>query len=454
MYNVEYLAIGTFVITITLIITRPHKMRLGVAAGIGALTSIVLGITTVFDALMALADIWDAALAFLGIVLLSVVLDAVGFFRWAALRVVLLARGDGIRLYFYVTIFTVCISILFANDSAILILTPIVIEIVRALKLSVDSSRAYLFGVGLIADTASMPLITSNPVNIVSADYFGYTFLQHLMLMGIVGVITTAQSMIFLFLYYRRKIPREYSTEPVERLVRENHRPPFLRASIATLVIIDVGYVIASLNRVPVSFVILTGAMSLFILYCMRYLSAIRNGDRSDASPVRIVQRVNWDILVFMIAIYLVVYGLHHTGVSTALSALLYETCLLPSVLSAIIPSLVVTVGASAINNWPMTMLSVMSIENTISAFTLGEHSITILVFANIIGNNLGPHFFPFGSLAILMWLDITRRGGLTITLREYLRIGSVLSIIETLTASVVLWIEVMVFGMTLVLAG
>ena len=66
----------------------------------------------------------------------------------------------------------------------------------------------------------------------------------------------------------------------------------------------------------------------------------------------------------------------------------------------------------------------------------------TGLVFSNVIGNNLGPHFFPLGSLAILMWLETMRRRGVNISLRQYLKVGAVVSIAEVAVASVVLWLE------------
>jgi arsenical pump membrane protein len=66
----------------------------------------------------------------------------------------------------------------------------------------------------------------------------------------------------------------------------------------------------------------------------------------------------------------------------------------------------------------------------------------TGLIFSNIIGNNLGPHFFPLGSLAILMWLETMRRRGVSISLKQYLKVGAVVSIVEVAVASLVLWAE------------
>ena len=121
-------------------IKRPRGLRLGYAAGIGAVASLLLGTVSLGQAAQSFLDIWDAAFAFLGIIALSVTLDAMGFFRWAALRVVKSAHGSGLRLYFYIALLTAAVSILFANDSAVLILIPIVLEIVTCLSIDKKAS--------------------------------------------------------------------------------------------------------------------------------------------------------------------------------------------------------------------------------------------------------------------------------------------------------------------------
>jgi Na+/H+ antiporter NhaD/arsenite permease-like protein len=97
-----------------------------------------------------------------------------------------------------------------------------------------------------------------------------------------------------------------------------------------------------------------------------------------------------------------------------------------------------------------MTILGLMSIHNIAATTVLTGSAYTGLVFSNIIGNNLGPHFFPLGSLAILMWLETMKRKGVNISLKSYLKVGAVLSIVEVLVASIVLWVEITYFGLTL----
>ncbi len=436
-------ALTVFALTLFLMIKRPRGLRLGYAAGIGAIASILLGTVSVGEAAISFMDIWDAALAFIGIVTLSVTLDAMGFFKWAALRVVRLAGGSGVRLYFYVSLLTVAVSILFANDSAVLILTPIVLEIVSQLKIDEKGRLAYLFSAGLIADTAAMPLITSNPINIVSADFFKYSFVDHLLFMGPVAVATVASSMVLVYFFFRKKIPKVYDVKLVDILIRGSQpiAPLLLKISIGTLVAIDVGYILASWLRIPVSLVICSGAIFLVVVYwkSLREMTPF-NGEQKSLK--RLAKEINWDIVLFMLSIFLVVQGLRNAGITELLSSLLIASSMLPAVLVVLVPSLVVTIGASFMNNWPMTILGMLSIKEAMITSNLSGQAVTGLIFSNIIGNNLGPHFFPLGSLAILMWLECMKRKGVNISLRVYLKVGAVLSLVEVTIASLVLWAE------------
>ncbi|MCW4001069.1 MAG: SLC13 family permease [Candidatus Bathyarchaeota archaeon] len=440
-------ALSIFAVTLVLMLKRPWGIRLGYAAAIGAAASLALGTVTLGQAAQSFLSIWDAALAFVGIVALSVVLDAMGFFRWAALGVVRLAGGSGLRLYFYVTLLTAAVSILFANDSAVLILIPIVLEIVSLLDIGSKGKLAYLFSAGLIADTAAMPLITSNPINILSADYFGYSFLDHLAFMGPIAVATITSSIAILYLFFRKGIPKAYNPAAAETLTAG--KPPIsralLRVCIATLVAVDVGYVVTSLLRVPVSLVICSGAVFLAAAYG---ISLKQNGSVSGERRglFGLARDINWDILLFMLAIFIVVQGLEAAGITNLLAAALDASSRLPSALGIFAPSMVVTVGASFMNNWPMTILGMLSIQHIGASGT----QLTGLVFSNVIGNNLGPHFFPLGSLAILMWLETMRRRGVSISLWSYLKVGAVLSIVEVAVASLVLWVEIAFFGFKL----
>ncbi len=207
----------------------------------------------------------------------------------------------------------------------------------------------------------------------------------------------------------------------------------------------DAGYVFASLWRVPVSLVICSGAAFLGAVYWFTFRrNGSINGERKRLR--QLAGEINWDILLFMLCIFIVVEGLETAGITTLLASALNYTSQLPSALGIFAPSMVVTVGASFMNNWPMTILGLLGIQQIGATGS----QLTGLVFSNVIGNNLGPHFFPLGSLAILMWLDCMRRRGVNISLWNYLKVGAVLSIVEVAVASLVLWVEITCLGFKL----
>jgi len=150
-----------------------------------------------------------------------------------------------------------------------LILTPIVLEIVACLGMSSKAKLAYLFSAGLMADTAAMPLITSNPINILSADFFKYSFVEHLIFMGPLAIAVILSSLGMFYIFFRKQIPKTYDMQAADTLTKGKPviSPLLLRISLVTLVAIDFGYVLTSLNRFPVSIIICSGAAFLIAVY-------------------------------------------------------------------------------------------------------------------------------------------------------------------------------------------
>jgi arsenical pump membrane protein len=257
--------------------------------------------------------------------------------------------------------------------------------------------------------------------------------------MGPVAAATILSSLLLFYLFFRKRIPKAYDVKAADALAKGKPviSPLLLRVSLATLVAIDIGYVLTSLNRVPVSLVICSGAAFLIAVYwfTLKWHGPV-NGEKKGL--IGLARDINWDIVLFMFSIFLVVEGLETAGVTNLLASVLLTTSKFPSVLGIFAPSMVVTVGASFMNNWPMTILGLLSIKQAAVSGT----ALTGLIFSNIIGNNLGPHFFPLGSLAIVIWLETMRRKGVSISLKEYLKVGSVLSIAQVAVASAVLWAE------------
>ena len=246
-----------------LVLIRPYKVNVGLAAVIGAGLTLVSGVVGLPEVAAVWRMTWNATLALIFIIIVSLVLDAAGFFRWAALHVARAGRGRGPRLFVLLILMGAAMSALFTNDGAILILTPIVAELVEAVGFAHAAGLAYVMAVGFVVDTVSTPLITSNLVNIINADFYHLDFLAYARAMAWPSLAALAASLIVLVLFFWRELPARYDPEdlPVpESAVRD--RPTFL-AGLIVLAAMVVGFFAARALGLPVSAIIGAAALAL-----------------------------------------------------------------------------------------------------------------------------------------------------------------------------------------------
>ena len=204
------IAAAVFVFTLVLVIWQPRGLGVGWSATIGAALALMVGAVSFQDIPTVWAVVWNATATFIAIIIISLLLDEAGFFEWAALHVARWANGNGRRLFAFTVLLGAAVSALFANDGAALILTPIVISLLVALRFSAGATLAFVMAAGFIADTASLPLVVSNLVNIVSADFFKLGFAEYASVMVPVTVASVASTLLVLLLYFRREVPATY----------------------------------------------------------------------------------------------------------------------------------------------------------------------------------------------------------------------------------------------------
>ena len=421
------LALIIFIATIVLVIWQPKGLGVGWSAMLGAALALLTGVVELGQIPTVWGFVWNATFTFVAAIIISLVLDEAGFFEWAALHVARWGKGNGRRLFVYLVLLGAAVAALFANDGAALILTPIVFAMLLALRFTPAATLAFVMAAGFIADTASLPLVVSNLVNIVSADYFDIGFAEYASVMFPVNLVSVAATLAVLLWFFRRDIPVNYDVtglkDPRSAIV---DRTTF-NAGWAVLGLLLVGFFVLERLGVPISAVAGAGALVLLGVAAHGHVISTR----------KVVREAPWQIVVFSLGMYLVVYGLRNEGLTDHLAGLLdwfaghglwaatFGTGLLTAFLS------------SVMNNMPTVLVGALSIDASQADGAVCE----AMIYANVIGSDLGPKFTPIGSLATLLWLHVLARKDIRITWGYYFRVGVVLTLpvlLATLAALVI----------------
>ncbi len=407
------LGIGALLIALAIAVSwrHPWAPAIGALAGLGV--ALATGVARLDDAEQAALDLWRPLIVIGSIMVTTACAAELGVFARLASWIEPRTRGPVRHAFRFVFVVSALTAAALSNDAAILLVTPVVIELLRAVYPKRNPKFVVPFAFAAFVAAGVAPLPTGNPMNLVVSSRAGIdlnTYALHMIPVALVGWIVAYAVLAWCFRDVLVDEAPALGAGP-PRVVLSRHAKLVLAVTIASIATYPV---LAALGR-PLWPVAAVAALICTVIALAR-----------GASLVRIVGGVSWELVPFLFGVLVLASALARAGLTGELAALYAKT---PAPLATI--GTVAAAGSALINNHPMALLHSHALAGAPNSY----------VFAALIGGDLGPRLLPIGSLAGLLWVHALKHQGVVIPLRTFIRVG-VLITIPSLTASlVVLWL-------------
>ena len=183
------------------------------------------------------------------------------------------------------------------------------------------------------------------------------------------------------------------------------------------------GYLFSHALGLPTSFIAGTGAAVLMLAAGREHF--LRRQPRAVIPLLTLLREAPWQVVVFSLGMYLVVYGLRNEGLTGLIAQGLQDLAQAGPMIATLGSGLVFGFLSAVMNNLPTVLIGSLAIEEAHLGAPLAE----AMIYANVVGCNIGPKFTPIGSLATLLWLHVLAQRGLRIGWLEYCRYGLLLTL-------------------------
>lgn len=438
-----------FIVTMLMIFWRPSDMHEAWPASIGAMVIFLTGMISYEDIVDILNKIGGAFVTIIATIVMAVILESFGFFHWAAARLGALAKGSGLRLYWYIQLLCFLMTFLFNNDGSILITTPILILLLKNLGLKPYRQIPYLLTGALTATASSAPIGVSNIVNLIALEIVDMTLYMYTAIMFVPATLGLLFMSWLMYVVVKGSLPKklpelQYDLEevfftknfhPLKRSFSasaKRKRTAFMAKILLFVLLIRCLLFVASFLQIPIAAVAISGSFVL-LLYRWHHLRT---------NPADILKKTPWQIFVFAFSMYCIIYGLHNAGL-TDLLVKVFEPIVSQGLFYASISmGGLVSVLSNLFNNDPALMVG------TIALTEMGLDPVTLktIYLANIIGSDMGSLLLPIGTLASLIWMQILRKNKIKVRWKDYLRVTVLVIPISTVFTLILLYYWVHLF--------
>jgi Na+/H+ antiporter NhaD/arsenite permease-like protein len=374
--------------------------RTGVAI-IGATLMVVTGVLP-WDRAVSAVDAHTLVLLF-GMMIVAAYLRLSGFFSLVTDLAVRRARTP-VGLLALIIVAAGGLSALFVNDVVCLVMAPVVVNVIRQLRLP---PAPYLIALATAANVGSVATLTGNPQNMLIGSFSGISyraFLLHQMPVAMIGLVVVFAVIRSL---HRRALPADLDLRDLGGRFPV-HYPLMVKTLIVVLIML-----VAFLAGVPIALVAIAGAAYTLLTRRVR--------------PEKVYREIDWGLLVLFSGLFVVIAGVEASG--------LVEELLAVAAAANLYRPAALTVVTAALSNLVSNVPAVLLFKTVIPTFGEPARGWLVLAMASTLAGNLTI----VGSVANLIVVEEARAGGIAIGFVEYCKAGVPITIITLLVGWAIL---------------
>jgi len=410
-----------FSLSIVIMLWRPKGINETIPVAIGATMIVLLGYVSIEDLKNILSIVSGPSLTILSTIMMSIVLESIGFFKWIAHNIIIKSKNSGIRLYLYTNLLCFLMTMLFNNDGSILITTPIIIHIIRFLSLKPHQYLPYLISGVLVATASSAPIAVSNISNLIALKIVGLDLNSYVKIMFVPSMVGIFAMSLLLYWIFRNNIPKQLGlmtfngrmsnifTHPLNPSAEAEVDKNLFKICITVVVATRGAFFVLSPFGIPLEFIGLFGALVLMMIRWFKKRVGFQD----------VLKSTPWHILIFAFSMYVLVYGLKNAGLNTLIISTFKENIQLDTFHATMTMGLLTTVFSNIFNNLPAVMIGTLAITE----MDLDTAVMQVAYLANIIGSDIGSLLTPIGTLATLIWMFILKKYHIKVTWGKYISI-------------------------------
>ncbi|PEL07668.1 ArsB/NhaD family transporter [Bacillus sp. AFS017336] len=452
------LTIFTFVVTVVLIMWRPKGLNVSIPALAGAGLMVISGAVSLHDMKVIASDVGGASVTIMATIAMALVLESFGVFQYVADFLARLSKNSGKRLFWYISLMSLLMTLVFNNDGAIIIATPIIIILLRKLGLKPHQQIPYLLSAALVDTAASAPLGVSNIVNLISIKIIGMSLATYSEMIFVPSMIGVGVLAVLNYVVFRKKLVIDLK----QNRLSKKHKPKpgnhpfgpnfeaapaeiqfetpskkqklFMRNILIYVLAIRVALFVGADFGISPSITAVVGAGILLI---WRWI-------KMGTSPIDIIRKTPWHVLFFAFGMYVVGTGIANVGLNSWLVHQLQPFIERGWFSSIAATGIAVSLMSDLFNNHPALMIGTLNL----TSMHMSQMDLHVAYLGNIIGSDIGSLLMPIGLLATLIWMFVLKQYKVHISWAQYLRVTT-LVIPPTVIATVVLcyaWVR-LIYG-------